>query len=439
MKIGVIGTGYVGLVTGTCFAEMGNSVICMDADAAKVAMLQDNRVPIYEPGLDRMIENNVRGKRLSFTNDLEQAVRPSLAVFIAVGTPPAADGSADLTQVFNVARAIGDMLDGYKIVVTKSTVPVGTGKRIRAIITEQLEARGKSIEFDVVSNPEFLKEGSAIADCMKPDRVIVGTDNVRVAMILKELYRSFMLREENFIHMDLFSAELTKYAANAMLATKISFMNEIASICERVGANVENIRLGIGSDTRIGYSFIYPGLGYGGSCFPKDVKALISSAEQVSYRPRLLRAVEDVNEDQKLTLVRKIVSVYGEDLSGKIFSLWGLSFKPDTDDIREAPALTIIDALLAHGARVRAFDPVATENVLRERGSHEGLSLHHDQYEVLDRTHALLIATEWKQFRNPDFEQLKARLVEPRIFDGRNMYPPEVMAQHGFSYHSIGR
>ena len=439
MKISVVGAGYVGLVTAACFSEMGNAVVCMDNDLRKIAMLKEGQIPIYEPGLDEMIVRNAEGKRLVFTDRIEEAVNHALAIFIAVGTPPQEDGSADLKYVCAVAKSIGSLMSDYKIIVVKSTVPVGTCYRVRDIIRKALDERGVQVEFDVVSNPEFLKEGTAIGDCMKPDRVVVGSDNVRVGTIMKELYRSFMRREENFIGMDVLSAELTKYAANAMLATKISFMNEIANICERVGANVEHVRIGIGSDSRIGYSFIYPGLGYGGSCFPKDVKALISTAASFDYEPRLLRAVENINEDQKRHLVVRIKQRYGADLSRKTFALWGVSFKPDTDDIREAPALAMAFELIAAGATIRAYDPVALENVIRELPANPRLILNDDQYDVLQGADALLIATEWKQFRNPDFEQMKERMAATCIFDGRNLYNPQDIARYGFTYISIGR
>jgi len=439
MKIAVIGTGYVGLVTGTCFAEMGNNVICVDNDAGKIDRLNNGEVPIYEPGLDKMVKRNAEEGRLTFTTDIADAIQRSLMCFIAVGTPPDEDGSADLQYVLAVARDIATHMNGYKIVVDKSPVPVGTADLVRDTMQPIIEERGVDFEFDVVSNPEFLKEGAAIEDFMKPDRVVVGADNVRVAEIMRELYAPFSRTHEKCIIMSVRSAEMTKYAANCMLATKISFMNEIAALCERLDADVNEVRMGIGSDTRIGYKFIYPGVGYGGSCFPKDVKALIHMAHQNESPVKLLEAVEDVNENQKHLLVKKVKRHYGDDLTGRTFAVWGLSFKPDTDDMREAPALVIVSELLAAGAKVQAYDPVATEEAMRRFGNVPGLSYAKGNYEALEGAHGLLLVTEWRQFRYPDFERIREALVEPVIFDGRNQYNPDELERLGFTYYGIGR
>ena len=441
MKICVIGTGYVGLVAGTCFAESGNEVICVDVDEAKIEGLKKGIIPIYEPGLKEMVLRNTEEGRLSFTTDLAMAVKASLINFIAVGTPPGEDGSADLKYVLGVARDIGRHMETFKIVVDKSTVPVGTADKVRAAMQEELEARQSHLEFDVVSNPEFLKEGAAIDDFMKPDRVVIGTDNVRTAEIMKELYSPFMRRTNRLIVMDVRSAEMTKYAANAMLATKITFMNQVANLCERMGADVSAVREGIGSDSRIGYDFLFPGVGYGGSCFPKDVKALAKTAEECSYDFILLKAVEEANERQKLVLPEKIGKWLGgssgKSLSGKTLALWGLSFKPRTDDMREAPSVVIINRLLEMGATVRAHDPEAIREAKKIFG--DRISYSQNQYEILEGADALAIITEWNEYRNPNFDKIKSLLRQPMIFDGRNLYEPHRMSEIGFRYFPIGR
>jgi len=442
MKISVIGSGYVGLVAGACFAESGNSVICVDIDETKIEGLKQGIIPIYEPGLKEMVLRNFAEGRLSFTTDIETAVKTSLINFIAVGTPPGDDGSADLKYVLGVARTIGRHMQGYKIIVDKSTVPVGTADKVRAAIQEELDARGLAHEFDVVSNPEFLKEGAAIDDFMKPDRVVIGTDNVRTAEIMKELYEPFMRKNNRLIVMDIRSAEMTKYAANAMLATRISFMNQIANLCERMGADVAAVRDGIGSDSRIGYDFLFPGPGYGGSCFPKDVKALIKTAAECSYDFRLLKAVEEVNELQKEVLSSKVLKYIGsarsaKPLQGKIIACWGLSFKPRTDDMREAPSLTIIENLLAAGATVRAHDPEALKEAARFFG--ERITYSHNQYEILSGADVLVVITDWNEYRTPDFERMLAELKTPVVIDGRNLYKPARMKSAGFTYYPLGR
>jgi len=439
MKVSVVGTGYVGLVTGACLAEAGNDVVCMDVDAAKIEALNNGEIPIYEPGLEDLVGDNVASGRLAFTTDMARCVDHGLFQFIAVGTPPDEDGSADLRYVLDVARAIGRHMDDYRVVIDKSTVPVGTADRVRAALGEELAERGSSIEYDVVSNPEFLKEGAAVEDFMKPDRVILGCDNPRTAELMKELYAPFNRNHERVISMDVRSAEMTKYAANAMLATKISFMNEIANLCERVGADVEMVRQGIGSDPRIGFSFIYPGAGYGGSCFPKDVAALERTARDHDYTARILQAVEAVNLEQKTVLERKIVDRYGADLSGRTFALWGLAFKPNTDDMREAPARVLMEALWARGARVRAFDPEAMDECRRIFGERADLTLVNGPYEAAEGADALVLVTEWKPFRSPDFDRIKASLGDPVIFDGRNIYDPAYLASHGIGHIAIGR
>jgi UDPglucose 6-dehydrogenase len=442
MKISVIGSGYVGLVAGACFAESGNSVVCVDIDEAKIEGLKQGIIPIYEPGLKEMVQRNHAEGRLSFTTDIESAVKTSLINFIAVGTPPGDDGSADLKYVLGVARTIGRHMQGYKIIVDKSTVPVGTADKVRAAIQEELDARGVVHEFDVVSNPEFLKEGAAIDDFMKPDRVVIGTDNVRTAEIMKELYEPFMRKNNRLIVMDIRSAEMTKYAANAMLATRISFMNQIANLCECMGADVAAVRDGIGSDSRIGYDFLFPGPGYGGSCFPKDVKALIKTAEECDYDFLLLKAVEAVNERQKEVLSTKVLRIVGSGqgdrpLQGKIIACWGLSFKPRTDDMREAPSLTIIESLLAAGATVRAHDPEALREAKKFFG--ERITYSHNQYEILSAADALVVITDWNEYRTPDFERMLAELKTPVVIDGRNLYKPARMKSAGFSYFPLGR
>ena len=442
MKICVVGTGYVGLVAGTCFAESGNDVMCVDVDESKIEGLKKGIIPIYEPGLKELVLRNSEEGRLSFTTDIVAAVKESLVIFIAVGTPPGEDGSADLKYVINVARDIGRNMESYKIIVDKSTVPVGTADKVRAAVAEELAARRTHIEFDVVSNPEFLKEGAAIDDFMKPDRVVIGSDNVRTAEIMKELYSPFMRKSNRLIVMDVRSAEMTKYAANAMLATKISFMNQIANLCERMGADVAAVREGIGSDSRIGYDFLFPGVGYGGSCFPKDVKALVKTAEESGYDFILLKAVEEVNERQKLVLTHKIEALLGakessRPLEGKIVALWGLSFKPRTDDMREAPSVSIINRLLELGATVRAHDPVAIKEAKKLFGDRIEYSTNH--YEILQGADALAIVTEWSEYRNPDFDKIRSSLKNPLIFDGRNLYEPHRMKDAGFEYCPIGR
>ncbi len=433
MHVGVIGTGYVGLVTGVCFAEMGNDVILMDIDESKIRMLEAGEVPIYEPGLEQMVKRNVAEKRLSFTTDLEHTVDQSLINFIAVGTPPDPEGRADLTAVFNVAREIGKAMKTYKVVVTKSTVPVGTTFKVREIVSEVTEH-----PFDVASNPEFLKEGNAIEDFMKPDRVVVGVEDVRVGEILKELYSPFVRTGNPILLMDVMSSEMTKYAANGMLATKISFINELSRLCEQVGADIDKVRAGIGSDPRIGPQFLFAGVGYGGSCFPKDVDALSRTGREHGVELKLIEAVQDVNKSQRGHFLDVILGHYGDEgLSGKLFAVWGLSFKPRTDDIREAPALDIIRGLLSRGAQVKAFDPVAMENAGRELG--EDVEFTPGNYECLEGADALIIVTEWNEFRYPDFEKMKTLMASPLIFDGRNLYNPDRMLIRGFTYYSIGR
>ncbi len=442
MKLGIVGTGYVGLVTGTCFAEMGNDVICVDIDKEKIEKLKKGEIPIYEPGLDKLVKKNYQKGNLRFTTDIKEALKECEIIFIAVGTPQSEDGSADLSHVIEVARQIGKYMEHELIVVDKSTVPVGTADRVRQTIEEELRKRfGDRIPFgfDVVSNPEFLKEGDAVNDFMKPDRVIVGADNKRSLMILKELYRPFTMNHERFIEMDVRSAEMTKYAANAMLATKISFMNEIANICELVGADVNKVRVGIGSDKRIGYHFIYPGIGWGGSCFPKDVRALQKMAKEKGFEPVIIEAVDNVNERQKYKLVEKVVRRFGEDLSDRVFALWGLAFKPQTDDMREAPSITIVKELTRRGARIKAYDPEAMENAcnfwLKDI---EQIEYFDNKYDTLNNSDAMLLVTEWKEFRSPDFYEIKKRLKQPVIFDGRNQYNRELLTELGFEYYQIG-
>ncbi len=439
MKITVFGSGYVGLVTGACLAEVGNQVMCMDVDQNKIDQLNAGIIPIYEPGLEEMVKTNQAEGRLHFTTDVKRAVDFGLFQFIAVGTPPDEDGSADLKYVLAVARSIAENMNDYKIVVDKSTVPVGTADKVKAAINTVLDERQASLEFDVVSNPEFLKEGSALDDFMKPDRIIIGTDNPRTAELLKALYAPFNRSRERVITMDIRSAELTKYAANAMLATKISFMNELANLAERLGADIEHVRHGIGSDSRIGYSFIYPGCGYGGSCFPKDVKALERTAQEMGYHAELLSAVENVNDRQKHRLFEKISAHYANGIKGKTFALWGLAFKPNTDDMREAPSRVLIDALIAAGATVKAYDPEAMHEAQRIYGELNGLVYSSTQSEALIDADALVIVTEWKQFRSPDFEALSQQLTDQVIFDGRNMYEPQLVKQFGLQYYAIGR
>lgn len=439
MHVTIFGSGYVGLVTGACMAEMGNHVVCVDIDEAKIAKLNAGEIPIYEPGLEAYIKRNTEAGRLEFTTDVQKGVDHGLFQFIAVGTPPDEDGSADLKHVLAVARSIGEHMEDYRIVVDKSTVPVGTADKVQAELRAVLNKRGKSLEFDVVSNPEFLKEGAAISDFMKPDRIVVGTDNPRTTELLKSLYEPFNRNHDRLISMDVRSAELTKYAANAMLATKISFMNELANLAERFGADIEKVRVGIGSDPRIGYHFIYPGAGYGGSCFPKDVRALAKSAENSGYDATLLNAVEDVNNRQKHRVFEKISEHYGGELQGKSIALWGLSFKPRTDDMREAPSRVLMDALWDAGASVRAYDPEAMDEARRLYPDAEGLTLCDNAYETLDGADALAIITEWQEFRSPDFSTIKDKLSDPVIFDGRNLYEPGTVEMLGLRYFAIGR
>ena len=439
MKITIFGSGYVGLVTGACFAEVGNDVLCVDIDEEKISRLKKGEIPIYEPGLEDMVIENSREGRLKFTSDVAEGVAYGLFQFIAVGTPPDEDGSADLRHVLSVAESIGRHMDDYRIIIDKSTVPVGTADLVRDKVLSVLAERNVSIDFDVVSNPEFLKEGDAINDFMKPERIVVGVDNPRTKELLRTLYGPFNRSHERFIAMDIRSAELTKYAANAMLATKISFMNEIANIAERVGADVEAVRRGIGSDSRIGFPFIYPGVGYGGSCFPKDVQALERTARKFGYDSRILQAVEAVNHDQKLSLVDKMRDHFKGDLRGKTIAIWGLAFKPNTDDMREAPSREIIEALWSEGAKVRAYDPVAIDEARRIYGERDDLELLEHPDETLKGADALAVVTEWMVFRSPDFDVMKSELSSPVIFDGRNIYNPDMMEQLGFTYYSIGR
>lgn len=442
MRLTIFGSGYVGLVTGACFADVGNDVLCVDVDARKVAALQAGEVPIHEPGLDALIARNAAAGRLRFTTDAAAAIEHGQLLVIAVGTPPGEDGSADLSHVLAVAREIGRHIDGYRVVIDKSTVPVGTADRVREQIESALIERQVQGDFDVVSNPEFLKEGAAIADFMKPDRVVIGTESPRAIALLRQLYAPFTRNHERLLVMDARSAELTKYAANAMLATKISFMNELADIATRVGADIEKVRQGIGSDSRIGYSFIYPGAGYGGSCFPKDVKALCRAAIEVGATPRVLQAVEAVNDAQKRVLFNKLRRYFGDQLSGRRIALWGLAFKPNTDDMREAPSRVFLEEAWLHGATVQAYDPVAMAEASRlypEAIRSGQLQLVDSPLAALEKADALVIVTEWQEFRSPDFDQLKARLREPVIVDGRNLYDPALLREAGFRYFAIGR
>ena len=432
MKITVVGTGYVGLVTGTCLAETGNHVCCVDIDERKVNKLKNGQITIYEPGLEKLFDRNLKEERLIFTTDLKQGLEEAEVVFLALPTPPGEDGSADLKYVLGVAEHIGKLLTGYKIIIDKSTVPVGTAEKVRKAIAKNYDG-----EFDVVSNPEFLREGVAVEDFMKPDRIVIGTTSERAKSVLTELYGPYVRQGNPIIFMDERSAELTKYAANAFLATKISFMNEIAQMCERLGADVDMVRKGMGSDERIGKRFLFPGIGYGGSCFPKDVKALVYSAKEVAYDFHILNSVTEVNEKQKLHLVSKIKRYYNNDLTGKKFAVWGLAFKPNTDDIREAPALEIINALLESGASVCAFDPEAVKNVKDILG--DKINYAETQYECIDGADALIIATEWNEFRTPDFDKILSYLKDPVIFDGRNVFDVQTMEKKGFHYESIGR
>lgn len=435
MKIVVVGTGYVGLVTGTCLAEVGIDVVCVDVDTKKIENLKQGILPIYEPGLDVLVHRNFDKGRLKFGTNLAESIKGADVAFIAVGTPPGEDGSADLQYVLTVARQIGENMNDYGVIITKSTVPVGTAGKVKNAIQEALDARGLNIEYDVASNPEFLKEGAAVNDFMKPDRIVVGIESERARKVLEKLYHPFVLNGHPVIFMDIASAEMTKYAANAMLATKISFMNDIANLCEVMGADVNLVRKGIGSDPRIGNKFIYPGIGYGGSCFPKDVKALVRTARENGYEMRILQSVEDVNEDQKHVLFNKVKRHFGN-LAGKKFAMWGLSFKPNTDDMREAPSLVIIENLLAEGATVCAYDPVAKEEAKHMIGDKIEYAV--DEYDALRDADALLVVTEWSEFKAPDFTEVKARLKNNLIFDGRNIFDRAEMERQGIEYHSIG-
>jgi UDPglucose 6-dehydrogenase len=439
MKITIFGTGYVGLVTGACLADVGHHVLCMDVDQAKINKLKNGQIPIFEPGLESIVKHTVEAGRLAFTTDTEEAVGHGTLQFIAVGTPPDEDGSADLQYVTAVARSIGQFMTEYKVVVDKSTVPVGTGDKVKAAVRGELDRRSLELDFDVVSNPEFLKEGAAISDFMKPDRIIVGTDSDRAMEMLREAYYPFNRSHDRMIFMDIRSAELTKYAANSMLATKISFMNEIANLAERLGADIENVRRGIGSDPRIGYHFIYPGCGYGGSCFPKDVQALTRTARDCGYESRLLNAVEAVNNAQKYVLFDKISHFFNGNLDGKVVAVWGLAFKPNTDDMREASARTLMEQLWKAGARVQAFDPEAMEETQRIYGEQSGLTLCGTKEQAIKGADVLAICTEWKEFRSPDFEGIASALSGKAVFDGRNLYEPDMLERHGMIYYAIGR
>jgi UDPglucose 6-dehydrogenase len=439
MKVTVIGTGYVGLVSGTCLADVGNDVLCLDVDAIKIRILKEGGIPIYEPGLEAMVKKNVAAGRLRFTTNVGEAVGHGVLQFIAVGTPPDEDGSADLQYVVAAARNIGKLMTDYKVVVDKSTVPVGTADKVRAAIAEELKARGNQTPYSVVSNPEFLKEGAAVEDFMKPDRIVVGAEDARAVEFMRELYAPFQRNHERLIIMDVKSAELTKYAANAMLATRISFMNELANLAEKLGADIELVRKGIGSDPRIGFHFLYPGVGYGGSCLPKDVQALIRTAGEAGQGLKVLKAVEDANEAQKSVLPAKIVKRLGEDLTGKTIAIWGLAFKPNTDDMREAPSRVLIADLLNRGAKIQAYDPVSTQEAQRVFGDEPRISYATNPMDALNGADVLAIVTEWKEFRSPDFEVIKARLKMPVIFDGRNLYDPTAPRRAGLEYFAIGR
>lgn len=439
MKVTIFGTGYVGLVTGACLAEMGNHVVCVDIDENKVARLRRGEIPIFEPGLEPIVRRNYANGQLEFTTDAATAIAHAQIIFIAVGTPPDEDGSADLQYVLSVAKSVGRHLDRYAVIVNKSTVPVGTADRVYEAVASELSARGVDVEFDVASNPEFLKEGDAVEDCLRPDRIVIGSSSARAISLLRKLYAAFNRNHDRAVIMDVRSAELTKYAANAMLATKISFMNEIANIAERVGADVELVRQGIGSDPRIGYHFIYPGAGYGGSCFPKDVQALERTARGVGYNARLLEAVEAVNHDQKIKLFDFIVRHFNGNVRGRTIALWGLAFKPNTDDMREASSRRLMEALWEAGADVRAYDPEARNETRRLYGERSDLVLCESAYQALDGADVLAIVTEWKAFRSPDFARIRAMLKEPAVFDGRNMYEPAVVEEAGLVYYGIGR
>ncbi|MDO7566814.1 MAG: UDP-glucose/GDP-mannose dehydrogenase family protein [Schleiferiaceae bacterium] len=436
MKITVVGTGYVGLVSGACLADVGMDVTCVDIDQQKITNLKKGILPIYEPGLDHIVSRNVAAGRLNFTSTLSDAIVGSETVFIAVGTPPGEDGSADLQYVLKVAQSIGEHMQDYLVVVTKSTVPVGTASKVQSTLQSALTNRGLTTDFDVASNPEFLKEGAAIDDFMRPDRIVCGVDNERAEGVLSRLYKPFTLNGHPVLFMDIPSAEMTKYAANAMLATKISFMNDIALLCEVMGADVNQVRKGIGSDPRIGHKFIYPGIGYGGSCFPKDVKALVRAGEENGHALRILQAVEDVNDDQKQVMVKKVMAQFGQDLTGKHFAMWGLSFKPETDDMREAPSVVIANALLEAGATVAAYDPVATEEAKHQLG--DRITYANDAYAALEGADALLLVTEWREFRMPNWDRVKEALQTPVVIDGRNIFDAKVLRDQGFVYQGIG-
>ena len=442
MKLAVVGTGYVGLVTGACFAEMGNHVVCVDVDTEKLARLHRGEIPIYEPGLEQIVQRNFKRGSLEFTTDLPIALDGAQVAMIAVGTPPGEDGSADLRYVLEVARGIGQHMTDYLVIADKSTVPVGTAEKVTAEVNRALENRRVAVPFDVVSNPEFLKEGAAVEDFMRPDRVVVGTDSDRAREVLNELYEPFSRTRDKLMFMGVRDAEMTKYAANAMLATKISFMNEMANLCERLDADVENVRKGIGSDPRIGFSFIFPGCGYGGSCFPKDVKAILGMAKDVGFSPILMQAVEDRNQLQKHRLVERIIESFGEDLSGLVFGMWGLAFKPGTDDVREASSAVMIRELVSRGATVKAYDPVAMETITHEIDAnwigHQVLLCDH-QYDAVKDANALILATEWNLFRQPDFKAMERVMKHKAIFDGRNQYDPKRLREQGWEYVGIGR
>jgi UDPglucose 6-dehydrogenase len=439
MKITVIGSGYVGLVSGACLAEVGNDVLCFDLDRKKIKVLNEGSIPIFEPGLLEMVKRNVANGRLHFTTDIDQAVQHGILQMIAVGTPPDEDGSADLQHVVAAARNIGARMTDYKVVINKSTVPVGTAKMVHEVLADEIQKRGVDLAYSIVSNPEFLKEGAAVEDFMRPDRVVIGAEDERAITLMKALYAPFQRNHERLVLMDVKSAELTKYAANAMLATRISFMNELANLAEKLGADIESVRQGIGSDPRIGYHFLYAGCGYGGSCFPKDVKALIATARESGQTLKVLTAVEDANNDQKRVLSNKIRTKFGNSLTGMHFALWGLAFKPNTDDMREAPSLSIVADLVAAGATVSAYDPVAMQEAKRAFFGQQGLGFVDSPLAACDGADALLIATEWKEFRSPDFEAIKVALRQPVIFDGRNLYEPALLHEQGFEYYSIGR
>lgn len=436
MKIAIVGTGYVGLVTGTCFAELGTDVTCIDVNEEKIKALKSGIIPIYEPGLDTLVLRNVAAGRLHFHTDLREVLEGVKVVFTAVGTPPDEDGSADLKYVLQVAKTIGQNIKDYKLIVTKSTVPVGTAEKVRATIQAEIDKRGVDIPFDVASNPEFLKEGNAIDDFMKPDRVVVGVDSEKAKLLMTDLYKPMLLNNFRVIFMDIPSAEMTKYAANAMLATRISFMNDIANLCERVGANPDMIRQGIGSDTRIGNKFLYPGCGYGGSCFPKDVKALIKTGKDNGYRMRVIEAVEEVNNDQKNILFDKFLEYYNGDIKGKKVALWGLSFKPNTDDMREAPALVLVESLISAGCTISGYDPVAMEEAKRRLGDRITYAKH--IYEASENADAIFHVTEWREFRMPDWSRLKSSMNHPLVIDGRNVFDKSRLAEYGFAYLNIG-